>query len=461
MLGVRDLRILRRALLTTFVILGQHPVPFVRLPLRHNAPMTRPFLLLPALALGHLLCGQTHFYIEEIAVLPAAPTTSDAVTVQLIGNLSDTGAGVMVQGAGVAGTQVAITLVATSNGGFTVLVSHTEAITLGPLPAGTYTIDLTDATTGVMDLAPAAQHTFTVSDGGFPCPEVQIDLQWHPFTDTALVVHVQHTTVEVFDYPNFILLDAQGDTIAIEPGGFIGIPQDSWHVLPLRDGVTLDGTAFQGRLELWTGFGSTLACAWEEVFTPCPPPPCAPLQPTLTNLGGALVLGTFDYRIDDAAGEVVATGTWTLTEGQQAASDSLCLPAGQYTMQVFPQQEPTGGYAVFSVQAAGWLGGPSAAVYQDVPNMMPFGFLVPCASGPQSIGDADRGGMLVTNVPGGILVVTVGHDALGNVSVFDAQGRMIGLHRGTGDRLFIPFDAPGVRILRTDDRTLKVIGGLD
>lgn len=454
-----DLRILRGPFL---IIEGRGSIrPLQRVSPTRPQPMTRPFLFLSSLALCQLLCGQTHFYIEEIAVAPAAPTTSDAVSIQLIGYLSDTGGQVQVQGAGVAGSQVAITLVATSNGGFTVLVPHTETIALGPLQAGTYTIDLTDATTGVLDLAPAEQHTFVVSDGAFPCSELDVELQWHPFTDTALVVHVQHNTVEVFDYPNFILFDAQGDTIAIEQVESFSFPQDSWHILPLLDGVSLSGAPFNGRLELWTGFGSTLACSWEDLFDLCPPPPCAPLLPTLMNLGGALVLGTFDYQINDGTGAVVGTGTWTFTEEVQSAADSLCLPAGHYTMQVFPQQDPTGGYAVFSVQAPGWFSGPSAAVYQDVPNTMAFGFHLPCATGPQSIVEAELGMITVANVPGGVWISTLDHRALGDLSVFDAQGRRIGHHRGAGDRLFIPFDAPGVRILRTDERTLKVVGGLD
>lgn len=416
----------------------------------------RASILLALLFSAAVLPAQTYFYIGQIAVQPANPTTNDAVSIQLIGDLSDTGAGVTVNDAGVSGYMVQITLTATSAGGFTVLVPHTEMIQLGQLPAGTYTIDLTDASTGILDMAPAPQHVFTVS-GGAPCDELLVDVGRHPFTDTAVVVHVQNNTTELFDYPNFILFDADGDTLAFEPVNFFGIAQESWHVLPLIAGAVLPATTFDGRLELWTGFTSELACAWDRSFDLCPPPPCSAVFVAVQNAGGGLALGTFNYLVQDAGGGDVASGSWELDAGTQFASDSLCLSPGAYTFQVFPQQPPTGGQLQYTVSAPGWLVGATGPVHQAVPAAAPFGLYLPCASPGQAIAEQRPVAFTVTDVPGGVRVQHQSSGPLGAVQVFDAVGRMSWSGSTTSDRLFVPLGAPGIHFVHAMDRAVKVL----
>lgn len=84
--------------------------------------MNRTIPLCLLLAATASSSAQTHFYIDQISVSPAAPTTSDNVSISLIGNLSDGGAYVQTAVADVGGGMVNITLVALSNGGITVLV---------------------------------------------------------------------------------------------------------------------------------------------------------------------------------------------------------------------------------------------------------------------------------------------------------------------------------------------------
>lgn len=423
--------------------------------------MTRALLLPFLLSLAFTVEGQTFFYIDQIVVVPEAPTTSDNVSLQLIGNLSDGGAYIATALADVGGGQVNITLVAMSNGGITVLVPHTEVIELGQLPAGDYTIDFTDASTGILDGAPLPQHSFTVSGGASPCDDLElVSVQWAAFSDTAVVVHVQNNSTELFDYPNFILFDAQGDTLAKEAVNFFGIAGESRHSLRVMDGVTMPSVPFNGRLELWTGFTDSLACAWDSNFELCPPQPCATLYPVLQNWGGALVIGTFDWTIYDGA-DLVASGQFTMTDLEQEATDSICLPPGRYDMNVVANQPSSGGWPVFGAMAPGSQSSTMQEVYSPLPVLLPIEFYLPCEDSSNDITELSQGELHVMSRPDGMLVSRSDGQPLGNVWLFDSQGRMLFNTQASTDRLFMPISKPGVYVLRANDRMVKVFGGME
>jgi hypothetical protein len=425
--------------------------------------MIRNLTLGIALMACTLLQAQTYFYIDQIAVVPANPTTSDNVSIQLIGDLSDTGAYIEVADAGVGGNTVHVTLVAYSNGGLTVLVPHTETLQLGQLPAGTYTIDFSDASTGIWDMAPQEQHTFTVTgDGGDPCDELDIvSVLWHPFTDTALVVHVRNNSTTLFDYPNFILLDDANDTLAFETVNFFGIGSESWHVMPLRDGVELPNVPFNARLELWTFFTSELGCAWDSIFDLCPPLPCTTINPMLQNMGGGNANGVYSYNINDLEGNSVASGQWTLTDDVQMVVDSLCLAPGNYAMTVYPQQQPTEGNPIFTVLVPGWMSGPSNMAYTIIPNTIFLSFYGQCIDGINAVVEKPAPMLHTAPTAGGLHVWTTDNDPLGQVWLFDAQGRLLFSTKATTDRLFVPIAKPGVYLLRAGKRTMRVLGGVE
>jgi hypothetical protein len=76
----------------------------------------------------------------------------------------------------------------------------------------------------------------------------------------TLTLTAENTSSVLFDYPGFALLDANGDTIAIETVNYVGIgsgPQT--HVMNLVAPLTLP---FTGSLQLYTLFFDTLACTF-------------------------------------------------------------------------------------------------------------------------------------------------------------------------------------------------------
>ncbi len=423
--------------------------------------MARTILFPVALLAALCLNAQTHFYIDQIAVSPPDPTTADNVSIALIGNLSDGGAYIQTAVADVGGGQVNITLVAMSSGGITVLIPHTEVIELGQLPAGDYTIDFTDASTGILDAAPLPQHSFTVSGGGSPCDDLELrPVRWAAFSDTAVVAHVQNNSTELFDYPNFILFDAEGDTLAKEAVDFFGIGPESWHVLRVMDGVNMPTTPFAGRLELWTGFTDSLACTWDQSFDLCPPAPCAELSPTLQVVGGAIVSGTFDWVLFDDGG-LLANGQFVLTPQVQFADTTLCVPPGNYGINISPTDPGQGGVLFYSVTAPGFQSTPAVAVTNSLPALQPFTFYEPCISGTQSVEERTDAELRTAPTAGGILVWNSTGRPLGPVWLCDAQGRLLFSTRTSTDSQFIPLEQAGVYLIRAGERSVKVFGGME
>lgn len=394
--------------------------------------------------------AQTFFYIDQINVVPNPATTSDDVQVQLAGSLSSTGAYIVSAQATVTGSLVALTVVAADNGGLTVLVLHTESISLGQLPAGDYTIAFTLASFGVLDLAPAQQRSFTVLGGVAPCDQLEIaSVQWHAFTDTAIVVHVQNNGPVGFDYPGFILFDASGDTLAKETVSFFALAGDSWHVLRVMDGATIPSTPFTGALELWTGFTTELACSWAMAFELCPPPPCAPVLLTLGNFGPLPAFGSFSWTLMDATSTTVASGIFGLGGGSQFIQAEQCLEPGEYVFVVAPLGPPSLGSDIrFGVSSPGGLSSPSQPVSWSLPVPLNFSFYAPCTDGINVIAPKPARGLRIMQQDRMVSVERADGLPLGLLEAFDAQGRL--LHRSTAmsHRSLLRIDAPGVILLR-------------
>lgn len=404
------------------------------------------------------LCAQTFFYIDQIQVQPAQPTTGDLVTLQLIGGFSGTGVYIVSANAQVVGPNVTVNIVAADNGGLTVIVPHTEQLFLGQLPAGTYTVTINGVNVG--DFAPPEQHAFTVSGGGqLPCESLVIQsVEWQAFSDTAVAVHVTNSGSELFPYPNFILFDSQGDTLAMETVNLFGIAGDSWHTLDLADGAAMPEGPFQGTLALFTGFGVDLACTFTGTWDLCPPAPCSAMSVAMLNQGGALVLGDFAWNIQDSQGSTVGTGVFTLTNDAQFDSAQVCLPPGAYAVTVMPLGNPTGGQPVFSVfHESGSV--PLQPVTWTPPVPLLFNFFGPCAGGPQAIGETEANAMRCAIAVGALRVWRTDGRPVGPLELIDVTGRVLAqTATGASGEVALPLPAhfTGVLLLRSADGVLRL-----
>lgn len=421
--------------------------------------MARILLIALFLLLGRSSTAQTFFYINQIHVAPDPATTEDEVQVQLIGFLSSTGAYVASAQASITGNLVTLTVVAADNGGLTVLVPHTETINLGQLPPGDYIVAFGLNSSGILVTAPPGQGDFTVLGDGGACDALTIaSVQWHAFSDTAIVVHVQNNGPVGFDYPGFILFDVNGDTLAKETVNFFAIAGDSWHMLRVVDGAFIPQGPFEGRLELWTGFTSALACTWPGPINLCPPPPCAPVLLTLGNTGPLPAVGSFSWALMDAAFTTIASGMFSLDASNQFTQLEQCLEPGEYSFEVSPLGPPfPGNDLIYGVSAPGGITGPSQPVAWSLPVALAFSFYAPCADGSNGISLLPASGLRITQHERVITVERLDGEPLGRLEAFDAQGRL--LHRTTAmnHRSQLRIDVPGVVLLRTAGDAARVM----
>lgn len=418
--------------------------------MKPNVPMRSTLTLLLLLAvLG--LRAQTFFYIDAISVQPTAPTTSDPVVLSLTGGLASTGAQVTSVSASVVGFTVTIAIAAQDNGGLTVIVPHTEEVPLGTLPAGTYTVIIDGQFVG--DFAPVEDHTFVVS-GSFPCDGLVLGpVLWHALTDTAVVVTVDNPTQELFPYPNFILFNAAGDTLAKEQTSLFGLPgSGSVHYLRIQPGAVLPSGPFAGRLELWTEFTTQLACTWPLSIELCLPAPCVNVQPFIQNIGGAVASGTFNWGILQN-GNVVASGSFEVTEEQQFDADEVCLPPGNYAMICGTDGGPSQGALFYGLWAGPGQETPMQPVFDIIPQPIPFALYTPCFDPVQSVSDPLASRSIRVMLDGGQLIIRSQQGTLRDVTVLDAQGRQIAFQRIAGEVLQLPVQgwSAGVHLVRVTD----------
>lgn len=413
----------------------------------------RTILTLLFLCLVGVLRAQTFFYVEDIAVQPSFPTTTDLVSLALSGGLASTGAQVTNVSASVVGYTVTITMSAADNGGLAVIVPHTEVVALGQLPAGTYTVVIDGQFVG--DFAPVEDHTFAVS-GTFPCEGLVVSpVRWHALTDTTLVISVTNPTNELFAYPNFILLTTNGDTLAVEQTSLFGLPgSGSVHYLHIHPGAVLPSGAFSGWLELWTGFTTELACSWELSIDLCPPPSCVNVEPFIQSIAGETATGTFNWGVLQN-GNVLASGTFEVTEDQQYDLDEICLPPGTYSMICGSAGGPSSGALVYGLWAGPGQVTPTQPALNVIPQPIVFDLYLPCINPDQSVQGMTATEQVRVWSEADQLIIEARESTLREVTVLDAQGRLMYRTRPTSQvhRITTTAWAAGVVLVRVVDGT--------
>jgi hypothetical protein len=81
----------------------------------------------------------------------------------------------------------------------------------------------------------------------------------------TITLYATNYSTNIFSYPGFVLLDGNGDTIAVETVNYFGIGGGSQpHVLDLVNPITLP---FTGTVGLWALFYDTLACTIPVSFS--------------------------------------------------------------------------------------------------------------------------------------------------------------------------------------------------
>jgi hypothetical protein len=258
------------------------------------------------------------------------------------------------------------------------------------------------------------------------CDSINISsINYSPFTDTAIYIHVYNNSSVLVDYPGFALINSNGDTVAKETVNFFGIGQESIHMLNVYPGVQDPLLPFDGELHLWSGFWQTQMCVWPVNQGLCGDSPCHQSIIAMNNWGGAIAIGDFDWVISSQSNPNVASGTLTTTFQEQYDADTVCLSPGNYTASVTTQNQPSGGGPWITFGESQY-GGPSLQYPFDWYNGLDFDipYFTFCIGNPNAIIEMDEPGFQATSTSHGIRV-SVENSTLGRILIHVVTGRIL------------------------------------
>lgn len=215
-------------------------------------------------------------------------------------------------------------------------------------------------------------------------------IKYSPFTDSVIVVEVMnHNSNIIFDYPGFVLLNDNGDTVALETVNYFGIGSESVHSLNVRAGVHDPLDNFEGTLKLYSGFFDTFECEWDLDQSLCADSPCDSVIIGFQNWGGALVIGDFHWTVEDESETLVDSGTFTMPANDQYWFYGMCLEPGAYTYSLTALTQPSGGGPTLTVSTSTTFASPTMSAplewFNDPGAQIEFPFFEFCAQDPNGV----------------------------------------------------------------------------
>lgn len=250
-----------------------------------------------------------------------------------------------------------------------------------------------------------------------------ISLKYAPFADTMLEVEIRnYNTSTFFDYPGFILLDSQGDTVAKEQVNWFVLGNHSLHLLDVWPGMPTSGI-FEGQLEFWSGFYTTKHCTWTDTVRLCPSS-CRTIYLAFMGWGIGTPHPDVDWSLLDSNGQTVATGTFVLSDSVQAALDSVCLEPGEYTFKLDTASN-LGGNPYMIISSPLWSGQQLQTLYDINDPTLSFELYGACIDKSTGIEETrgELGNIRVFSGEGFIKIL--GDMPFDRVEIYDLSGRLV------------------------------------
>lgn|GEM_PF-1637504 len=258
------------------------------------------------------------------------------------------------------------------------------------------------------------------------CADLNIvSVTYAAFNNTSIEVIAHAAPGAFFSYPSFSMVNEGGDTLTREQVNFFGIGEsEQTHSSTLLDGQVLPSSPFTGDIVFtYYGLDEQDTCVYDFDGSLCPADPCNALQVFVFN-SGSLVDATFTWSMTDDEGTLVGSGTLDIEAvAQQTDLDSLCLPAGAYTLHVGQLAGPPGAYRYGVTRNLFTTIGPESVFFQNQSNDLPFTFFEPCFEGTNSIEEQVDAVIGVTIADRIITLTRQDGSPLGMIDVFDASGR--------------------------------------
>ncbi len=262
-----------------------------------------------------------------------------------------------------------------------------------------------------------------------PCDELVIEgISYSPFDSTAIEVIVNNSSSDIFSYPSFVLLDAQGDTLAREVTGFFGIGMGPQAHYPVTvPGAAIPEVPFDGTLLLLGMFGDTLYCEFDlTAISLCPPEECIPAEIYLTNTGPLVSFDVYWWVINVTDGSQVATGSFPMDDVMHTHFDALCLPPGRYILELSPFSPIDENYVLGITNNYAFSIGTNVAQQQDsTPLDLSFHWYEACIDQTQSIDDNSARDIQLILQHGAIQITAPDHLPLGEVVLWASDGRLL------------------------------------
>ena len=173
------------------------------------------------------------------------------------------------------------------------------------------------------------------------CDSIAIgDIRYSAFDAGIIEVPAAALNGACVGYPSFNLYDQNGDTLAKETVNFFCLSFGPWlgiHELQVFPGANLGTGPQLLTLELFSGFGDTLVCAWDLMVDLCPPDSCVYAQLTFSDWHDQLVQDGVYWFLEDPLGGTVGSGVFQMDGVNRNAEDSVCIaPGTDYYLWVSP-----------------------------------------------------------------------------------------------------------------------------
>lgn len=290
--------------------------------------------------------------------------------------------------------------------------------------------------------------------GQTACDSVQIlELEYGPFTDTALIVVAQNTADQFLSVPLFSLRNEAGDTLTQEifTSFALGeVPQT--HVMPLLPGESLPASPFLGSIALsYNTMEGAVTCIFPYNGDLCPTETCIPLRVFVYRFGpDDPVTTSFLWNVTNNDGDTLSNGTFTLLAGGQQQDDAeLCLPPGNYALHI-DQNGNEGIQFAYGVSLDDYsVEGPIDELPAGGQAVLPFSYYPACVSVTNGILEEPKEELLIS-IHGSLMQVRDGTgDPLERITITDMSGRILWIDDPNSSEVIIDLSrfSPGLYLL--------------
>lgn len=160
------------------------------------------------------------------------------------------------------------------------------------------------------------------------CESILFDVYRHPVDDEFIVVEVNYSGEESYNYPSFNLIQ-DGESLAQGETTLFMLPQQSFHLMQIDDQFH-EGEEVTLTIEMYSAFSVNYECSYEWTGVVYEPYDCFAGKLRLSTVAG--VGQEIEFVVRDQFDEIILTYNIWFDFSSLAQEYDLCLPRGCYTV---------------------------------------------------------------------------------------------------------------------------------